>query len=148
MCVTSQGRKTLAIAIVIFSVFIHAGCIRNSPRQPMTSDSLDLLSRARVVSAVIVQSRPRNRVNITNDPDDSQRKIIQCLLPVVNSKSADMSELIDSDYVFYFQSGRNPITFEIQVCGSQLCYRANGFDHVGGNAPEFKKVVASLFNAN
>jgi len=148
MCAASQSQKILAIGVVVLGVFDCFGCIRNSPPLPMTNDSLDLLSRAAVLVAVVEQSHPRISVDIKNDPAGSQRKIFQCLLPVIRSKPADTSEPIDPDYIFYFQSGRNPITFEIRFCGDRLCYRANGFDHIGGSASKFKNIMHPLFNTN
>lgn len=65
------------------------------------------------------------------------------MAPVISSKAAVGGEM-EPEYLFIFQSGRNPIVFNIRVCGEVLCYRVGNTDYKGGDAKAFLSGVEEL----
>lgn len=64
--------------------------------------------------------------------------------PVVSHEAAIDSDMVP-EYVYIFQSGREPVVFKIRVCGDILCYRVGNANYKGGNAKDFLNIVEDLF---
>jgi hypothetical protein len=135
-----QWMRLLLFMLIIPSI---AGCIRPPSNQPLTTADLERMAVSRVLSASLKRIRNYSFVSLENDPSKSSR-ILRSMSPVISSKAAVGNDMVP-EYVFGFQSGRNPIEFNIRVCGDVLCYRVGDIDYQGGNAKDFLSTVKGLF---
>lgn len=98
---------------------------------------------SRVLFASLERVGGQSAVYLQNDPSKTWSKILRSMAPVISAKAA-IDGNFDSEYTYTFQSGKNPIVFEIRVCGDVLCYRAGNTDYEGGNAKDFMDAVKEL----
>jgi hypothetical protein len=97
----------------------------------------------KVVFAKLERVENRSAVSLENDPSGISSRILRSMSPVISSKTAVGNDM-EPAYVFRFQSGRNPIEFNIRVCVDVLCYRVGNTDYKGGNAKDFLSAVGEL----
>lgn len=118
------------------------GCLRPPSDRPLTTADLNRLAASRSINASLERTRDHSTVSFGGDAFDTASKVLLSMTPVISSGAAvgDMKP----EYVFAFQSGRNPIWFNIRVCGDVLCYRVGTTDYRGGDAKEFLSVAEDL----
>jgi len=97
----------------------------------------------RVLHARLERVGDKSAVSLENDPSNMSSRVLRSMSPVISSKAADSSDMVP-EFVYQFQSGRDPITFNIRVCGDVLCYRVGSTDYKGGNAKDFLSAVGEL----
>jgi hypothetical protein len=97
----------------------------------------------RVLIARLERVKDRSAVSLEDGPPNLPSRILRSMSPVISSKAAASSD-IAPEYVYTFQSGRNPIDFDIRVCGDVLCYRVGNIDYKGGNAKDFLEAIEAL----
>jgi len=94
----------------------------------------------RIFNASLERVGDRSAVSLESNSPKMPSKILRSLSPVVSNRAAVGGET-EPEYVFMFQSGRNPIVFNIRVRGDALCYRVGNIDYEGGDAESFRSAV-------
>lgn len=137
--------RFIIITILIFmliSYFIN-GCLGTSSERPLTTADLERMATGQVLLARLERVGDRSAVSLENGPSIIPSRILRSMSPVISSNDPGSSDMMP-EYVFIFQSGRNPIVFNIRVCGEVLCYRVGSVDYKGGNTKEFLNATREL----
>lgn len=138
--IRAQWMRLLPFMLMISSI---TGCLGTSSNQPLTTEVLEKMAVGRVHFAKLERIGDRSAVSLENDPSRISSRILRSMSPVISSNAAVNSDSVP-EYVFRFQSGREPIAFNIRVCGDVLCYRVGNTDYKGGNAKDFLSAVGEL----
>jgi hypothetical protein len=135
-----QWMRLLLFMLMVPSI---PGCLRTSSNRPLTTADLEMMAVGRVLHARLERVGDSSAVSLENDPSNMSSRILRSMSPVISSNTAVSSDIVP-EYIYNFQSGRNPIVFNIRVCGDVLCYRVGSTDYKGGNAKDFLSAVGEL----
>lgn len=134
--------KRMRLWIVILMTPTFTGCLGAPSNPPLTTADLERMATGRVHIASLERVGDGTASSLESNAPKMPPRLLRSLAPVISSKAAvgDM----ESEYVFVFQSGRNPVVFNICVRGDVLSYRVGDTDYRGGNAGDFLNAVNEL----
>jgi len=136
----AQWMRLLPFMLMVSSIL---GCLGTPSDRPLTTAVLERMALGQVLHARLERVGDRSAVSLENDPSNMSSRILRSMSPVISSNAAVSSD-IAPEYVYTFQSGREPVDFHIRVCGDVLCYRVGRTDYKGGNAKDFLSAVGEL----
>ena len=134
----------MKIRFVMTFVFC-SGCMESGGDRVLKTEDLDRWANARMVHAYLKPAQHRSQVFISTEPNapNDVHRILKSLTPMKQSDSPFGSP----EYIFGFQSGRDPLEMEIRVCGEKVCFRILGRDYEGGNSTEFLRSIKPILNS-
>ncbi len=136
----ARWTRFLPFILIISGIF---GCLGTSSDRPITTADLERMAVGAVLHARLERVGDRSAVSLENDPSKMSMRILRSMSPVISSNAAVSSDTTP-EFVYIFQSGRNPLEFNIRVCGDVLCYRVGSTDYKGGSAKKFLSAVGEL----
>lgn len=135
----ASARSMLTLLLVI-QLVCASSCFQPRSGPLQDQDLRNEINRSSFVGASIKVGAADEQIIV--DDAATARKLLSTLIPIDTAEEHQQA-MENVDYVFDFQSGRDPLWIDLIIEGNndKLLYQIDGYVYRGGNAKEFQRIV-------
>ncbi len=145
------GMRFLCLAIAAIAVIGQpTGCLKSVPSTPLTIENLVAASNGRIAySSIHKRGSLSSTAIIEGNSSDAAseelcRTLLMSLVPFVVIGPADEDRWVNPEFDFVYQSGRNPLFFDVLLRQSDILFRFGRYEYSGGDPVKFASTVESI----